>query len=100
MGLPRRLGRRLARRGLASWGYGYRPYRYGYYRPYRNWGWGAGALAAGALIGAAVASSYDPYYGGYYGGGYYPASYGWGCAQTLQWVPTAYGWRQAWVTTC
>jgi hypothetical protein len=29
-----------------------------------GWGWGVGALAAGALIGAAIASPY--YYGGYY----------------------------------
>jgi hypothetical protein len=53
-----------------------------------------GALATGALIGAAAASSYYPYY--------YPASYGFydDCYQTLQWVPTPYGWRHAWVSTC
>jgi hypothetical protein len=53
-----------------------------------------GALATGALIGAAAASSYYPYY--------YPASYGFydDCYQTLQWVPTPYGWRRAWVSTC
>jgi hypothetical protein len=53
-----------------------------------------GAFATGALIGAAAASSYYPYY--------YPASYGFydDCYQTLQWVPTPYGWRRAWVSTC
>src|SRR5262245_9707762 len=39
----------------------------------RGWGWGIGAgVAAGALIGGALASPY--YYGGYYGGPYYYAS--------------------------
>ena len=38
-----------------------------------RWGWGIGAgVAAGALIGGALASPY--YYGGYYGGPYYYAS--------------------------
>ena len=53
-----------------------------------GWGWGVGALAAGALIGAAIASpyyygGYDPSYYGYgypyygYSAGYYPTySYG------------------------
>jgi hypothetical protein len=51
-----------------------------------GWGWGLGGLAAGAMIGAAIASS-APY--GYYGGGpyygypgygygYAPAYYGYG----------------------
>jgi len=40
-------------------------------------GWGIGALAAGALIGAAIASPYT--YGGYYSGYGYPYSgYGYG----------------------
>jgi hypothetical protein len=43
----------------------------------RGWGWGGGAflggLAAGAIIGGALAS---PYYGYPYGYGYYPAYYG------------------------
>lgn len=67
-------------RGGAGWGY--RPNRWygggyygrGYYRRgyYDNWGWGAGALAAGAIIGSAAAY---PYY--YYGAPYYdePAYY-------------------------
>jgi hypothetical protein len=39
----------------------------------RGWGWGVGAgVAAGALIGGALAAPY--YYGGYYGGPYYYAS--------------------------
>lgn len=54
-----------------------RGYGYGYgYR--RGWGPGAGVgigLAAGALIGGAIAAGSSPYYGpGYYGGpAYYPA---------------------------
>jgi hypothetical protein len=40
----------------------------------RGWGWGVGAgIAAGALIGGALASPY--YYGGYYGGPYYARPY-------------------------
>src|SRR5215475_9805176 len=40
----------------------------------RGWGWGIGAgVAAGALIGGALASPY--YYGGYYGGPYYGGGY-------------------------
>ena len=40
-----------------------------------GWGWGLGALAAGALVGAAIASpyyysGYDPYYGYPYYGDY------------------------------
>jgi hypothetical protein len=51
-----------------GYGYGYR----------RGWGPGAGVgigLAAGALIGGAIAAGSSPYYGpGYYGGpAYYPA---------------------------
>ncbi|MCK1740020.1 hypothetical protein IVA80_03775 [Bradyrhizobium sp. 139] len=61
----------------------------------RGFGWGIGALAAGALIGGAIASSAPygyygggPYYGGYgypgpgygYGYGYAPAYYGYGPA--------------------
>ena len=62
-------------RGVGFRGVGWRGGGWGYRR---GWGWGGGALAAGALIGAAAASSYYPYgYGGYYGG-YYPASYGYG----------------------
>lgn len=42
-----------------------------------GWGWGVGALAAGALVGAAIASPY--YYGGYYPSyGYGYPSYGYG----------------------
>jgi hypothetical protein len=45
-------------------------------RGWGGWGWGLGGLAAGAVIGSAIASS--AYYGGYpyYGGGYAPAYYG------------------------
>jgi len=49
-----------------------------------GWGWGLGALAAGAIIGGAIASnSYygGPYYGypgPYYGYGYAPSYYGYG----------------------
>jgi BA14K-like protein len=40
----------------------------------RGWGWGVGAgIAAGALIGGALAAPY--YYGGYYGGPYYASPY-------------------------
>jgi hypothetical protein len=43
---------------------------------WRRWGWGGVGLglAAGAIIGGAIAAS-SPYYGGY---GYYPAYYGYG----------------------
>jgi hypothetical protein len=47
-------------------------------------GWGIGALAAGALIGAAIASPYT--YGGYYSGYGYPYSgygYGYGYGSTF-----------------
>ncbi|MET4386628.1 hypothetical protein ABIB73_002373 [Bradyrhizobium sp. F1.4.3] len=40
---------------------------------WRGWGWGLGGLAAGAIIGGAIASS-TPY--GYYGGGPYYGGYG------------------------
>ena len=59
----------------------------------RGFGWGIGGLAAGAIIGSAIASSGPygyygggPYYGGYgypgpgYGYGYAPAYYGYGPA--------------------
>lgn len=50
-----------------------------------GWGWGLGGLAAGAIIGSAIASS-APY--GYYGGGpYYPA-YGYGSG----YAPAYYGY--------
>ena len=52
---------------------------------WRGWGWGIGGLAAGAIIGSAIASAPYGYYGGgpYYGGygpgyGYAPAYYGYG----------------------
>jgi len=62
-----------------------------------GWGWRGpallGGLAAGAIIGGAMAApyyGYGPYYGGpYYGGPYYP-----GCWRS---VWTAYGWRRAWI---
>ena len=53
----------------------------------RGFGWGIGGLAAGAIIGGAIASGGpygyyggDPYYGGGYGPGYgyAPAYYGYG----------------------
>jgi len=52
-----------------------------------------GGLAAGAIIGGALAApyygyGYGPYYGGYYGGPY--AAYG-GCYARRVWTP--YGWR-------
>jgi len=46
-----------------------------------GWGWGIGGLAAGAIIGSAIASTAPyGYYGGgpYYGYGYAPAYYGYG----------------------
>lgn len=49
-----------------------------------GWGWGLGGLAAGAIIGSAIASGGPygyyggPYYGGPYGYGYAPAYYGYG----------------------
>lgn len=54
----------------------------------RGFGWGIGGLAAGAIIGSAIASGapygYGPYYGGYgypgYGYGYAPAYYSYGPA--------------------
>jgi hypothetical protein len=63
-----------------------------------GWGWRGpallGGLAAGAIVGGALAAPYygygGPYYGGpYYAGGYYP-----GCWRS-QWTP--YGWRRIWV---
>jgi hypothetical protein len=69
---------------------------------WRRWGWGGpglffGGLAAGAVVGGALAAPYyyggPGYYGGYggpyYGGPYYP-----GCWRS---VWTNYGWRRAWV---
>lgn len=71
-----------------------------------RWGGGGafiGGLAAGAIIGGALARpyygyGYGPYYGGYYGGypyGYYGGgpyygAYG-GCYRQRIW--TSYGWR-------
>jgi hypothetical protein len=49
-----------------------------------GWGWGLGGLAAGAIIGGAIAASSAPY--GYYGGGPY---YGYG------YPPPAYGYAPA-----
>jgi hypothetical protein len=45
-------------------GYGYRGSGYGYRGGY-GWGWGAGGLAAGLVLGSALAGPY--YNGGYYG---------------------------------
>ena len=73
-----------------------------------RWGGGGafiGGLAAGAIIGGALASpyyyggygygyGYRPYYGGYYGGyaSPYYAGYGYGgCYRQRVWTP--YGWR-------
>jgi hypothetical protein len=44
---------------FGGWGGGWRGGGWG-----GGWGWGLGALAAGALVGAAIATPY--YYGGYY----------------------------------
>ena len=53
-----------------------------------GWGWGVGALAAGAIIGGAIASS-GPY--GYYGGGpYYGSPYGYGYG--YGYAPAYYGY--------
>jgi BA14K-like protein len=51
------------------WGGGGWGYRRG------GWGWGGAAagLAAGAIIGGAIAANSAPYYGYGYGPGYYPA---------------------------
>ena len=66
---------------------------------WRGWGWGFGGLAAGAIIGSAIASAPYGYYGGgpYYGGGYgpgygyAPAYYGYGPAYAY---PRYYGYRR------
>jgi hypothetical protein len=63
----------------------------------RGWGWGAGGLLAGAIIGGAIASSAPygyygggPYYGGY--GGYgYGSGYGYGYAPSYGYAPAYYG---------
>jgi hypothetical protein len=64
-----------------------------------GWGWGLGALAAGAIIGGAIASAPYGYYGGgpYYGGGY---GYGYGYAPAYGYAyqpyysyPRYYGYR-------
>jgi hypothetical protein len=53
-----------------------------------GWGWGVGALAAGAIIGGAIASA--PY--GYYGGPYAaPYGYGYGYG----YAPAYYGYAPA-----
>jgi len=66
-----------------------------------GWGWRGpallGGLAAGAIIGGALAAPYygsGPYYGGSYYGGPYGGPYYPGCWRS---VWTAYGWRRAWV---
>ena len=63
-------------------------------------GYGVGAFAAGALVGAAVANG--PYYG--YGPGYYAAGPGYyggpACYWTRERVWTGYGWRAHRVQVC
>jgi hypothetical protein len=73
----------------------------------RGFGWGIGGLAAGAIIGSAIASSGPygyygggPYYGGYgypgpgYGYGYAPAYYGGGYGSGYAYGPGyGYGYR-------
>ena len=54
----------------------------------RGWGWGAGGLLAGAIIGGAIASS-APY--GYYGGGPYYGGYGYGPGYGYGYAPAYYG---------
>ncbi|MCP3476368.1 hypothetical protein NLM33_39810 [Bradyrhizobium sp. CCGUVB1N3] len=53
-----------------------------------GWGWGLGALAAGAIIGGAIASS-GPY--GYYGGPY-GSPYGYGYGYGYGYAPAYYGY--------
>ncbi|MEK9278047.1 MULTISPECIES: hypothetical protein [unclassified Bradyrhizobium] len=58
-----------------------------------GWGWGLGGLAAGAIIGGAIAASTAPYgyYGGPYYGGYgYPGPY-YGYAPAYYGYAPAYG---------
>ncbi len=80
----------------------------------RGWGWGGGAffggLAAGAIVGGALAAPY--YYGGgpyYYGGGPYYAyapgyaagyAYGPGCYLHRERFWDGYGWRVRRVRVC
>lgn len=58
-----------------------------------GWGWGLGAVAAGAIIGGAIASAPYGYYGGGpyygYGYGYAPAYYGY----PAYGYPRYYGYR-------
>jgi hypothetical protein len=56
---------------------------------WRRWGWGGG-LAAGLIVGGAIAASQYPYYGGY---GYAPYGYGYGYAPAPVYgpPPVAYG---------
>ena len=93
----------------ARWGGGYRG-GWGGYRGglgYRGGGWGYrrwGGVAAGAIVGGAIARS--AYYGGYpsygygggyYGGGYYPAysGYGYGgCDPSAGYSYPAYSYRR------
>jgi hypothetical protein len=59
----------------------------------RGWGWGPG-IAAGLIIGGAIAASQYPYGYGYYGGGYpYGYGYGYGYAPAPVYAPppVAYG---------
>ncbi|WFU83520.1 hypothetical protein QA645_12465 [Bradyrhizobium sp. CIAT3101] len=56
---------------------------------WRGWGWGFGGLAAGAIIGSAIASG-GPY--GYYGGGPYYGGYGYpGPGYGYGYAPAYYG---------
>lgn len=58
----------------------------------RGFGWGIGGLAAGAIIGGAIASS-APYGYGYYGGGpYYGGGYGYGPGYGYGYAPAYYGY--------
>lgn len=74
--------------------YGYRPYRYGYSRPYYyRRGYSGGALAAGLIGGLALGSLANPYYyPPYY---YRPAFYGPRCVLERRRVVNRYG-RRVW----
>ncbi|WP_213770420.1 hypothetical protein [Bradyrhizobium sp. dw_78] len=88
----------LARGGFHGGGFhgGFGGWHGGGWRGGRGWGWGLGALGAGAALGYGL---YGPY--GYYGSPYYDDGYdGGGCYVVRRRVHTPRGWRIRPVEIC